>query len=138
MSDMVSRLVWFFCAACLGSYAIFLLAGSTIHAHAVDQSRIVEVRDVLKPHMHALSGMVMVPKTCDQLTITTEEISPTTHKLVFTTWQLPSVPCKVEDVPRAFRAVVLAPAAGIEFIATLDEMPLTVVVYQEKARADQI
>ena len=133
---MIARLLWFFCAACLGSYAIFLLVGSTIHAQAIDQSRIVQVRDALKPNLHTLSGMVMVPRTCDELGVSTEEVTPTVHKLVFTTWQLPSVECKVEDVPRAFRAVVIAPAAGIEFIATLDEMPLTVVVYQEKARLE--
>ncbi len=136
MSDMISRLLWFFCAACLGSYAVFLLLGSSIHANAIDQSRVVQVRDVLKPHMHALSGMVMVQHTCDELSISTEEVTPTVHKLVFTTWQLPSVECKVEDVPRAFRAAVIAPAAGIEFIATLNDMPLTLVVYQEKAPRD--
>ncbi len=112
---------------------IFLLVGNTINAGAVDMSRIAQVRDVLKPGVHALSGMVMVQRTCDELTLTTETVSQTVHKLVFKTWQQPSITCVSEDAPRAFRAVVLGPAAGLTFIATLDDMPLTLVVHQEIA-----
>lgn len=134
MGEIIRRLVWFFFVASIGSYAVFLLVGGTIHAEAIDLSRVVQVRDVLKPGVHALSGMVMVSRTCDELVVATQEISATVHKLEFKTWQQPSIPCITEDVPRSFRASVVAPAAGVDFIATLNDLPLTVVVYQEIAQ----
>lgn len=102
-----------------------------IRADAVDTSRVVQVRDVLEPNAHHLSGMVMVQKTCEMLSVETEALASDMHKLIFTTWEQPNVECKREDVPRAFRASVVAPAAGVTFIATLNEMPLTLVVHQD-------
>lgn len=131
MLEMGSRLVWFFFVSCAGAYAIFLSVGSIINADAVDTSRIVQVRDVLEPNAHHLSGMVMVHRTCDALSVETETLAPDMHKLIFRTWQQPNVECRRDDIPRAFRASVVAPAAGVTFIATLDEQPLTLIVHQD-------
>ena len=134
MLEMGGRLMWFFFLSVVGAYAIFLVAGSIIHAEAVDTSRVVHVRDVLEPNAHHLSGMVMVHRSCDALSVETETLAPETHKLIFTTWQQPNVECRRDDIPRAFRASVVAPAAGATFIATLDKQPLTLIVHQDIIR----
>jgi hypothetical protein len=130
MWEMVRHLIWFFIVACAVAYLIFIVLGSTIHAQALDESRIVAVRDVLAPNTHNLSGIVMVPQTCAQLTVHTRQISTTLYALDFTTWEEPSVQCDVEDTARAFRAVVFAPAAGITFVGSLDGSPLLLSVIQ--------
>lgn len=130
MRDTVRRVAWFFCAASLCAYAIFLFAGSFFHAREFNAPRTVQVRDTLVADVHDLSGMVMVPRTCDQLMVRTSEISPTTHTLTFTTWQLPAVECREEEVPRSFRVGIASPAEQLTLLATLDSRPLTVVVEQ--------
>lgn len=128
MRDVSLRLVWFAIVATAFAYCAFLLAGSAITARAVDETRILVVRDVLQPGAHHLSGMVSVPSTCAQLVVRTEKIADTAYKLVFSTWEEPNIDCVIEDTPRAFRSVVFAPATGITFLATLDELPLPMVV----------
>lgn len=134
MLEMGSRLAWFLFVSCVGAYAIFLLMGNMIHADAVDTSRIVHVRDVLEPNAHHLSGMVMVRRTCESLSVETETLAPDLHKLIFRTWEQPNVECKRDDIPRPFRASVVAPAAGVTFIAMLDGQPLTLVIHQDISR----
>ncbi len=128
MRDTVRRVAWFFCAACLCAYAVFLFAGSFMHANEFDAPGIVQVRDASVAGVHDLSGMVLVPRTCDQLMVRTDEVSPSTHTLTFTTWQLPAVECRVEEVPRSFRVGIASPAELLTLVATLDGRPLTVVV----------
>jgi hypothetical protein len=128
MLDLARRLVWFFVVAAALSYAFFLVAGTTIQKQALSDTRRVVVRDYLKPGEHHLSGMVMVPSSCSQLSVKTVEVSPVLYQLTFTTWQEPYVDCVYEDTPRAFRAIVFAPAVGIELIATLDDTPLELAV----------
>ena len=128
MLDLARRLVWFFVVASAISYAIFLMAGNAIHTQALDQSRVVLIRDFLKVGEHHLSGMVMVHSTCQQLSVRTEQVSDRTFHLKFSTWEEPNVACVEEDTPRAFRAVVFAPSVGVDFISTLDEQPLQIAV----------
>lgn len=128
MADLVRRLVWFFVVASAVSYAIFLVAGNAIHIQALGDSRVVLVRDFLKVGEHHLSGMVMVSSTCKQLSVRTEELADAVILLEFTTWDEPNVTCVHEDTPRAFRTVVFAPSAGVEFIGVLDEEPLHLAV----------
>lgn len=128
MLDLVRRLVWFFVVASAIAYAVFLMAGNAIHTQALGQSRIVLIRDFLKAGEHHLSGMVMVPSDCKQLSVRTEEAGHNVYHLRFTTWEEPNIECVNEDTPRAFRAVVFAPAVGVEFIGTLDGEPLRLVV----------
>ncbi|MBV9158978.1 MAG: hypothetical protein JO019_00050 [Candidatus Kaiserbacteria bacterium] len=133
MGDIVRRLVWFFFVSGVLAYSVFLIGGGFINAQAVSASRIVSVRDELQPGVHHLSGMVMVHSTCAQLSVSDTELSSSTIQLNFTTWMEPSVPCVEEDTPRAFRSVVFAPAAGVQFLGSLDGDPLTIVVVHEKA-----
>jgi len=128
MKDAFVRLVWFFVIACAVSYGVFLVAGSAIRAQAIDETRIVLIRDSLKPGVHYLSGIIMAPSTCAQISERSVQISTTTYQLVFTSWEEPSVTCVREDTPRSFRVVVFAPAAGIQFIGSLDGEPLQLAV----------
>jgi len=130
MADLIRRLVWFFVVAALVAYAIFLAAGTVISREALDATHIANVRDSLAPGEHSLAGIVMVPSTCSELSTRTQQLTPTSFELIFTTWQEPSVPCEMIDTPRPFRAVVFAPAAGIQFTATMDGEPLDIAVYQ--------
>ncbi len=136
MWEQFARLVWFFIVACAIAFIMLFVGGYTIRAQAVDESRIVSVRDSLAPNTHYLSGIVMVRKTCAQLSVRTEKVSETVYSLVFTTWDEPSVPCALEDTPRNFHAVVFAPAAGVHFIGSLDGEPLSIAVYQSLAGRD--
>ena len=128
MLDIVRRMVWFFIVACAVAYIIFIVLGATIQARALDQSRIVTVRDSLEVGAHYLSGIVMVRQTCSQLSVSYERVSDSLYSLIFTTWDEPSVPCIVEDTPRSFRAVVFAPSTGISFVGALDGEPLQLSV----------
>jgi len=132
MLDLARRLVWFFVVASAIAYAIFLMAGNAIHTQALDQSRIVLIRDFLKVGEHHLSGMVMVPSTCRQLSVRTEEVADNIFHLKFSTWEEPNIDCVEEDTPRAFRAVVFAPSVGIEFISTLDDEPIRIAITPAK------
>lgn len=132
MAEVIRHLVWM-CLICCGiAYAIFVVVGSAIHNREIDASRLVSVRDVYRPGEHNLSGMVMVPETCKQLALHTDVIDSKSFELRFTTWQEPYVDCKPEDTPRFFRAVVFAPAVGIQFYGTLDGSPLDMVVLPQK------
>jgi hypothetical protein len=130
MLDIVRRMVWFFIVACAVAYIIFIALGSTIQARALDQSRLVIVRDSLDVGAHYLSGIVMVPKTCSQLSVSYQKIADGLYSLQFKTWDEPSIPCATEDTPRAFRAVVFAPSTGVSFVGSLDGEALQLSVIQ--------
>ncbi len=129
MGDLIRRLVWFFIVASAIAYAIFLAAGTVIRTQALEASHIANVRDSLEPGSHHLSGIVMLPSTCSELSVRTEQIAEAAFMLVFTTWEEPSIDCEHTDTPRPFHAVVFGPAAGVTFSATLDGEPLDVAVY---------
>lgn len=129
MAEILRRLLWFFIVSCAIAYALFLLVGSTIHAQAIDQSRVVVARDSLGQGVHNLAGMVMVHSSCAELSVRTEQLSQNTFELQFSTWNEPSLPsCAQEDTPRSFRALIFAPSVGVNFVATLDDEPLILSV----------
>ena len=128
MIDMARRFAWFSIVSCAIAYAIFLVVGTVIHTQVVDESRIVLIRDRLAPNTHHLSGMIMVPRTCTELSVRTEQVSEYTYQLLFRTWEAPSVRCEEEEVPRSFNSTVFAPAVGVRFLATLDGTPIPIVV----------
>ncbi|MDO8514078.1 MAG: hypothetical protein Q7S50_00880 [bacterium] len=128
MSEMLSRMVWFVIVAVAISYATYITAGSIVNAQARGAYKPVMIRDVLGPGSHHLSGMIMVPTPCHELTLRTEALSAATYELLFRTWHEPSVDCDEEEIPRPFRAVLFAPSTGVEFIATLDGVALPIQV----------
>lgn len=120
MLDLVRRLAWFAVVASISSYAVLLVVGSFVHARAARAYDPVVIRDELGVGVHHLSGMVVVPSNCDQLSVHVEKYSTTTYSLEFKTWRDPSVPCDVPDVPRAFREILFAPSTGIHVNASID------------------
>ena len=128
MADILRRLFWFGVVSTAVAYGVFLIAGSTINARAIDASHIAVIRDVLDPGAHHLSGMVMVHATCAQLSVRSEQAGEGLYHLEFKTWEEPNVECSREDTPRSFRAVVFAPAAGVKFVATLDGESIPIVI----------
>ncbi|MSU73696.1 hypothetical protein EXS56_00990 [Candidatus Kaiserbacteria bacterium] len=128
MGSILSRMLWFFVVASLLSYATYLVVGNIAHAQASGENLPTLIRDELGKGVHHLSGMVMVPTPCDQLSVRTEAVSNHTFVLVFRTWREPSVNCPAEETPRYFRALLFAPSTGVEFAATLDGAGFPVVV----------
>lgn len=128
MFDLIRRLVWFALAASTLSYAGLLFAGNFVSAQAARAYDPTLVRDEIELGAHHLSGMVMVPATCDELSMRIEQVDTFTYALRFSTWREPSVPCTEEETPRAFREVLFAPSAGIHIIATLDERALPIAI----------
>ena len=72
--------------------------------------------------------MVMVRSTCAELIVHTEQVSEELYRLRFKTWETPGVECVREETPRAFRTLISAPALGLRFVATLDDIPYSIVV----------
>ena len=128
MSDIAKRLAWSYVASSAVAYMVFLTVGSYIYTRAADSTGATLVRDELTPGAHHLSGMVMVPSTCAELIVHTEQVSAELYRLHFKTWETPGVECVSEETPRAFRTLVSAPAMGLRFIATLDDIPYPIVV----------
>jgi hypothetical protein len=73
--------------------------------------------------------MVMVPSSCYQLSVHTDALSSVAYNLTFKTWQDPAVDCSADEVPRQFHEILFAPAAGVDFFATLDgaDLPIAVI-----------
>ncbi len=120
-------MLWFVIVAVGVAYISYLVIGGVVNAQASSAPPVV-VRDEVGVNAHHLSGMVMVPTPCDQLSVSTETLSPTTYSLLFKTWREPSVQCAEEPTPRAFRTVLFAAAANTYFVATLDGAALPIAV----------
>lgn len=117
--SMAVRLAWFGVVAIVVAFAAQTFFGSLLVAAADDDVRAIRVRDQFKNDMHELSGMVMVPSACHDLTVRTKDIDPQTTALVFETWEQPYRECPQELTPKAFRVVVYAPE-NIIFKAIMD------------------
>lgn len=128
MREIIQRMLWFTIVASAIAYAVYLAAGSIVNAQASGAYEAVIIRDELAAGQHQLSGMIMVPTPCDQLSVHTQTLSSSQFMLVFTTWHESSVMCAADTTPRYFRATLFAPAAGVDFAATLDGAGLPIVV----------
>ncbi len=128
MAELLRRFVWiaFVCAAI--AYGSYLALGSAVEAEASGANVPVLIRDKVAPGEHHLSGMLMVSSVCDELSVRTEYIDKATYALRFKTWRDPAVECEGGQTPRAFNAVLFAPAAGVQFIATLDDRSFPIAV----------
>lgn len=128
MGAIFSRMLWFFVVASLIAYATYLVLGNIVNAQASGENTPIVVRDELGKGVHHLSGMLMVPTPCDQLSVRVEPASNTSFVLVFRTWREPSVDCAMDEMPRYFRAILFAPSTGVGFAATLDGIGFPIVV----------
>ena len=128
VEGVISRLSWFVLISVVVAYASYLVLGSIVNAQESGVNEPTLIRDELRANRHSLSGMVMVPTPCDQLSVTTETISKTNFAIVFKTWHEPSVDCGNEPTPRAFETELFAPAAGVTFTATVNDKALPIAV----------
>ena len=138
MFDILMRMLWFACAATVTAYVSYLGFGSIVSADASGAHTPLLIRDQLKPGLHQLTGIIMLPSPCDELTVIPTEAYQYVYELKFTTWRDPAIACKNEVSPRSFHTLIFGPAAGVRFIATLDEREIPIVVYPETPLKEQL
>lgn len=129
MDEALRRAGWVCIAVVIGGYFTYLAADATFNSDASKIDIPIIVRDKLKRDEHHLSGTLIVPSSCDQLKVTSKQISKTEYQLVFETWPEPSISCEDTPSPRVFSTVVFAPSVGVHFSALLDKKPLEIAVY---------
>lgn len=128
MADIIRRMVWFGVVASLLAYGTYIVIGTTVSSSSAQT--VTVIRDEISRGEHRMSGIVVVPSTCQQLSVRAEKLSESAYVLVFRTWSDPALPCPDTSAPRSFHAVVFAPATGVTFSATLDDKILPIRVEQ--------
>lgn len=116
---MLARVLWFAVVACALSFAAQSFFGNVLASETDAALRSVTIKDVYTDESHELSGMVMVPSACHDLTVRTKDMDGDTVALIFESWEQPYRNCAQELTPRAFRIVVFAPEQ-VKFRAILD------------------
>ncbi len=129
MDEALRRAIWICVIAAGVAYAMSLMAASTFSDSEVGISTPIVVRDAVRKNEHHLTGTMYVSHTCDQLKVSSKQVSRETYELVFETWPDPAVTCEREESARPFDIVVFAPSVGVNFIASLDNNPLAIAVY---------
>lgn len=137
MANIIRDLIWFAVVAAAATFAIFVVLGSEVTAHAQDPGPAV-FHDVISPGAHQLSGIVLVPYACDELTVQPEKIAGAEYELVFTTWKDPSIACPETPTARGFETVLFAPSLGITIIAALDSQAMPVRLVTELSTSTPI
>lgn len=136
--EILARMGWFLVIAIAVAYGTYLVCGSVVHAKAAGEYEPVMIKDELGANSHSLSGMVVVPSSCHDLSLRIEKTSVSAYRLIFTTWHDPVATCTSDPIPRAFRTLLFAPAAGVSFTATLDDRALPITVIQHVATPEQM
>lgn len=129
MLEALLRVAWFFAAATLAAYATYLGVGSAIKTQDSGSTAPIIIRDALSKGEHHLSGIIMVPSNCDELSVRVDQIRNDLFSLVFATWSEPSIQCVREHSARVFNVTVFAPSVGVQFIASLDGVSIPVAMY---------
>lgn len=129
---VVRSLVWLFLIIVMGLGATLVVANAIIRAQLKPQKPLI-VRDSIGTGSHTLSGVVMVPSPCDEVTIETLRRSTTSYEIVFKTWREPAiVPCLLQETAREFHAVIFAPSFGVSLTASIDGVPIPTAVISEE------
>lgn len=131
--DIAHHLFWTAVMLIVTGYA-FVLIVHTQAAASVLQLRPILVRDAVYPGVHQLSGSIEVPLSCDELISHVEKVSDTSFRIIFETWQNPSLICYRAQTSRDFQIVAFAPSTGISFAATLDGKPLRIAVVESRTQ----
>lgn len=129
MDEALRRAGWICIVAISGAYMTYLVAGSFISQETSVMAEPIVVRDAIGKGEHHISGMVMVPSNCDELTLVVERLEESLYQLTFATWTEPAVKCDNQPSPRVFETIVFAPSYGVRFVATLDGVPIKVAMY---------
>ncbi len=136
MIDTLRRLVWFGIVATAAFFAVFVVLGNFIVFSS--QGEPAAIHDIISPGVHEMSGIVMVPMACDELSVETQRLSSTTYQLAFQTWRDPSVACPQVSTARPFETFVFAPSFGIAFLGTLDGKFIPISITSDLATSTSI
>lgn len=123
-SEVVWQFLWLMTLGIAISYASYLFLGSIIMAGAAGTPPEIAAIDVIKPGEHHVSGVVLVPSQCHELSVTARKLSETAYQLVFKTWPEPARDCPRGAVTKPFETVIFAPSVGLSFSAIVDEKPV--------------
>ena len=119
---MIVRLVIFAVCASLTAFVAQIFFGGAIFAAAQQETFQIVLRDHYSKakETHELSGMVMVPSDCADVSVRVKDYDASTTFLIFETWEQPyRINCEKAPTPRAVHASVFAPK-DVEFRALLD------------------
>lgn len=114
-------------AGCV-TYIILIVMGKFVDAQIEHDINTVIVRDRLAVGVHNLSGMVMMPSSCHDVSATASKIDLSNYLITFKGWKNPSRECIEEETPQWFHLTVFAPSTGVAFQAVLDERPIPLTV----------
>ena len=134
MGTYVANGIWYSLVGCAIAYTSFVVGGAIFNAHVLAAKMPTLIHDDVQPNTHHLWGTVTVLSPCDQLSVHTNEVSPTLYQIVLETWKEPSVQCAKGSATRSFETIVFAPTKGVSFIASLDGAPLPIAVTTEAAQ----
>lgn len=114
------RLGWFFIAASLVAFAAQTFFGNALAAATEEDVHTVRAQHTyVREGVHEISGMLLVPSACHDLTVRAKDFDPQTTVLVFETWEQPYRTCAQDPVAKSFTVQVLAPQT-ITFKAIVD------------------
>ena len=125
---MSPRVVVFMVFAGLTAFSAHLFFGSAIFAAAEKDVFQIILRDTYREEMHELSGMVLVPSDCHDVSVRTKDFDASMIFIIFETWEQPYRECEKAETPRAVRIIAFAPE-NITFRGLMDNelVPLTIV-----------
>ncbi len=131
-SEFFWRASWIFMSIILVSYASFLYFAS-VHAEYFGEPPPTVIRDSIKrtEGEHHLSGKILVPTSCNGLTVIPRQLDTMHYQLDFTTWQEPSRTCEPHGASRVFSAVIFSHDDDIQVSAILDGKTLPIQVTRD-------
>jgi hypothetical protein len=128
MDDALKRAGWIVILVFAGSYVTFVSADFVFNRTTASTTPIV-ARDIERDGEHHLTGVVLVPSTCDEINVATEQLGDNSFRLKFTTWEEPAVKCFQAPVERVFDVALFAATSDVAFSATLDKKEIPIAVY---------
>jgi hypothetical protein len=129
----VRRISWFAVFATFLAIASHLFFGSVFANTNVGVPEIV-IRDTFsdKNKSHDITGRILAPSKCHDLTVRTEDFDADTIVIVVETWEQPYRECSNESVPQSFEISFYAPES-IKIRTIVDgEFHPTRVLVEEK------
>jgi hypothetical protein len=128
MRDAARRLTIFAVVASVFSYGVLLVGGKVVEANATHIIVPMVIRDTPEKGAHILSGTLLLPVSCDELSAHIIEVSTSSFVITLSTWQDPAVTCTQDKISKWFQTVAFAPQKGIVFAAKLDGQDIPMVI----------
>ncbi len=128
MDDALKRAGWIIVLVIAGSYFTFAMADFVFN-RTNSSTRPTVIRDIQYGDEHHLTGVILVPSTCDQIKVSPHDLGENSFHLEFTTWDEPSVKCFNAPAERFFDTVVFAATSSVRFKATLNKKEIPIAVF---------